>query len=100
MQAIACTATIPAPFPARPFTREPDPDADYQEYCGLCHVVKDGQIIYKGMRYTPDNPTGLDEVVAEPRPRQYDDNYYNLMGQPVGKDIPTTTASTSTTARK
>ena len=74
-----------------PFTREPDPDADYQEYCGLCHVVKDGQIIYKGMRYTPDNMTGIDEVVADrPRVRQYDDNYYNLMGQPVGKDIPTT----------
>jgi hypothetical protein len=73
-----------------PFTREPDPDADYQEYCGLCHVVKDGQIIYKGMRYDPGNMTGIDEVVAEPRPRQYDDNYYNLMGQPVGTDIPTT----------
>ena len=73
-----------------PFTREPDPDADYQEYCGLCHVVKDGQIIYKGMRYTPDNMTGVDEVVAEQRPRQHDDNYYNLMGQPVGKTLPTT----------
>ena len=73
-----------------PFTREPDPDADYQEYCGLCHVVKDGQIIYKGMRYTPDNMTGIDEVVADQRPRHYDDNYYNLMGQPVGKEIPTT----------
>ena len=74
-----------------PFTREPDPDADYQEYCGLCHVVKDGKIIYKGMRYTPDNMTGIDEVVAEkPQARQVDDNYYNLMGQPVGKDIPTT----------
>ncbi len=24
------------------------------------------------------------------RPRQYDDNYYNLMGQPVGKALPTT----------
>lgn len=36
-----------------PFTREPDPDADYQEYCGLSHVVKDGKIIYKGMRYNP-----------------------------------------------
>ena len=42
-----------------PFTREPDPDADYQEYCGLSHVVKDGKIIYKGMRYTPNNITGL-----------------------------------------
>jgi len=74
-----------------PFTREPDPDADYQEYCGLCHVVKDGQIIYKGMRYTPDNMTGVDEVVAEqPQARKYDDNYYNLMGQPVGKTLPTT----------
>ena len=34
-----------------PFTRQPDPDADYQEYWGLSHVVKDGKIIYKGMRY-------------------------------------------------
>ena len=73
-----------------PFTREPDPDADYQEYCGLCHVVKDGQIIYKGMRYTPDNMTGINEVVSDQRPRQYDDNYYNLMGQPVGKALPAT----------
>ena len=36
-----------------PFTREPDPDADFQEYCGLSHVIKDGKIIYKGMRYNP-----------------------------------------------
>ena len=34
-----------------PFTRKPDPDADYQEYWGLSHVIKDGEIIYKGMRY-------------------------------------------------
>ena len=73
-----------------PFTKEPDPDADYQEYCGLCHVIKDGKIIYKGMRYSPDNMTGIDETVADQRPRQYDDNYYNLMGQPVGKALPTT----------
>ena len=74
-----------------PFTRESDPDADYQEYWGLCHVVKDGQIIYKGMRYTPDNMTGIDEVVADqPHPHQHDDNYYNLMGQPVGKSLPAT----------
>ena len=73
-----------------PFTREPDPDADYQEYCGLSHVIKDGQIIYKGMRYSPGNMTGIDEVAAEkPQARQVDDNYYNLMGQPVGKDVPT-----------
>ena len=55
----------------------------------LSHVIEDGQIIYKGMRYTPDNMTGLDEVVTDQRPRQYDDNYYNLMGQPVGKVLPT-----------
>ena len=74
-----------------PFTREPDPDADYQEYCGLSHVIKDGQIIYKGMRYSPGNMTGIDEVAAEkPQARQVDDNYYNLMGQPVGKTLPTT----------
>ena len=37
-----------------PFTRKPDPDAEYQEYWGLSHVVKDGKIIYKGMRYNAD----------------------------------------------
>ena len=37
-----------------PFTRKPDPEADYQEYCGLSHVIMDGRIIYKGMRYDPD----------------------------------------------
>ena len=36
-----------------PFTRRPDPNADYQEWCGLSHVVKDGKIIYKGMCYHP-----------------------------------------------
>ena len=42
-----------------PFTREPDPDADYQEYWGLSHVIKDGKIIYKGMRYREDVPAEL-----------------------------------------
>ena len=56
----------------------------------LSHVVENGNIIYKGLYYLPDITTGLDEVVAEQRPRQYDDNYYNLMGQPVGKVLPTT----------
>ena len=37
-----------------PFTRKPDPNADYQEWCGLSHVIKDGKIIYKGMCYDPD----------------------------------------------
>ena len=37
-----------------PFTRRPDPTADHQEWCGLSHVIKDGKIIYKGMRYNPN----------------------------------------------
>ena len=72
-----------------PFTRKPDPNADYQEWCGLSHVVKDGKIIYKGMRYRDGALDGIDEVVADKSPRSLDDNYYNLMGQPVGKDVPT-----------
>ena len=72
-----------------PFTRQPNPDADYQEWCGLSHVVKDGQIIYKGMRYRHGAFTGIDETVADRTQRPADPNYYNLMGQPVGKDVPT-----------
>ena len=73
-----------------PFTRKPDPNADHQEWCGLSHVVKDGQIIYKGMRYREGAFDGIDEVVADKAHRPMDENYYNLMGQPVGKDVPTT----------
>ena len=54
------------------------------------HVIEDGNIIYKGFWYDSDNITGIDEVVADQRPRQYDDNYYNMMGQPVGNEVPTT----------
>ena len=72
-----------------PFTRQPDHDADYQEWCGLSHVVKDGQIIYKGMRYRHGAFTGIDEAIADGTSRPADPNYYNLMGQPVGKDVPT-----------
>ena len=71
-----------------PFTRKPDPDADYQEYWGLSHVIKDGKIIYKGMRYNEDHLSAVGEVAAD-RQRAGDSNYYNLMGQPVGKDVPT-----------
>ena len=39
-----------------PFTRKPDHNADYQEWCGLSHVIKNGKIIYKGMRYRPYIP--------------------------------------------
>ena len=35
-----------------PFTKYPLADCGcYVEYCGLSHVVKDGKIIYKGMRF-------------------------------------------------
>ena len=72
-----------------PFTRRPDRDADYQEYSGLSHVVKDGQIIYKGMRYREGAYDAINEAVAEQSgPRSQDRNYYNLMGLPVGKEVP------------
>ncbi len=72
-----------------PFTRQPDPNADYQEWRGLSHVIKDGKIIYKGMRYRHGAFTGIDEVVTN-QPTGLMDGYYNLMGQPMGKDVPTT----------
>ena len=71
-----------------PFTRMPDPDADYQEYCGLSHVIKDGKIIYRGMRYDEQIWTGINEVAADQR-REMDSNYYDLVGRAVGKDLPT-----------
>ncbi|MBQ6167533.1 MAG: hypothetical protein IJK41_08945 [Muribaculaceae bacterium] len=73
-----------------PFTRRPDPNADYQEWCGLSHVVKDGKVIYKGMRYNPNNRTGIDEVVEDKVSRPLDPRYYDLMGRAVGTEVPTT----------
>ena len=72
-----------------PFTRKPDPNDEYQDWWGLSHVVKDGKIIYKGMRYREGETDGIDEAVAD-KARPMDDHYYNLMGQPVGKEVPTT----------
>ena len=72
-----------------PFTRKPDPNADYQEWCGLSHVIKDGQIIYKGLRYREGAFDGIDEVAADKTRSGIDDNYYDLMGRAVGKDVPT-----------
>ena len=48
-----------------PLTRKPDPDADYQEWCGLSHVIKNGEIIYKGMRYREDSLTITGDVDAD-----------------------------------
>ena len=72
-----------------PFIRKPDPNDDHQEWWGLSHVVKDGRIIYKGMRYRDGVTTGIDEVVADQPQRPLDPHYYNLMGQPVGTEVPT-----------
>ena len=72
-----------------PFTRKPDPNADHQEWCGLSHVVKDGQLIYKGMRYREGVFDGINEVVSDKTPHPQDPYYYNLMGQRLGKEVPT-----------
>ncbi len=50
-----------------PFTRKPDPDAEYQEWCGLSHVIKNGEIIYKGMRYNESNLTLAGDVDTDGR---------------------------------
>ena len=52
----------------------------------LSHVIEDGEIIFR--RYEQPQ-TIINEVVADVPQRQLDGNYYNLMGQPVGKDVPT-----------
>ena len=56
----------------------------------LSHVIENGEIIYKGIHYNPDVHVGIDEVVSEQSRRAWDGNYYNLMGQPVGTEVPTT----------
>jgi len=73
-----------------PFTQYPDADCGcYKELCGLSHVVKDGKIIYKGMRYRDDVISGITEAVTDKSRHPMDPQYYNLLGQPVGTDVPT-----------
>ena len=50
-----------------PFTRKPDPNAEYQEWCGLSHVIKNGEIIYKGMCYNEANLTLAGDVDTDGR---------------------------------
>ena len=59
-----------------------------QVFYNLSHVIEDGKIIYKSPYYNPS--VGIDEVVTEQPQRPLDPQYYNLMGQPMGKDVPTT----------
>ena len=56
----------------------------------LSHVIENGEIIYKGSAYNPDVLVGIDEVVTDKTGGLTDGIYYNLMGQPMGKDVPTT----------
>ena len=62
----------------------------FQVTYGLCHVIENGEIIYKGKWYKPDIHVSIDEVVTDQLRRPEDPQYYNLMGQPMGKDVPTT----------
>ena len=59
-----------------------------EAYFHLSHVIENGEIIYKGIFFDPNQTDAVDELVADKRSAG-DDNYYNLMGQPVGKDVPT-----------
>ena len=56
----------------------------------LSHVVENGEIIYKSIYFDPSVHVGIDEAVADKPHRAMDGNYYNLMGQSVGKEVPTT----------
>lgn len=64
--------------------------AGFQVDYYLSHVIENGEIIYRGIHYNPDNRVGIDEVMTAMPQRAVDPNYYNLMGQPVGTDVPTT----------
>ena len=66
-------------------------------YFSFSHVIEDGRIVFKGHRFVPedfpdsdsDNQTAIDELAVD-KACQADGNYYNLMGQPMGKQLPTT----------
>ena len=70
-----------------PFTRRPDPADDYQEWWGLHHVEKDGEVIYWGMRSRKVEADSLDELMPD---RPQDSNYYDLMGRCWGSRVPDT----------
>ena len=61
----------------------------FQVGYGLSHVIEDNKIVYTGRWYDPGTCVGIDEVVTDQVRRPMDDNYYNLMGQPMGKEMPT-----------
>lgn len=57
-------------------------------FYGLSHVIENGEIIYRGIYYSPDTLVAIDEVVADQR-REMDGSYYDLMGRSVGTSLPT-----------
>ncbi len=71
-------------FPFRPH------GGPYNVGIAFSHVIENGEIIYKGLYFDSDQWNAIDEVVTDQRAPQYDDNYYNLMGQPMGTKLPTT----------
>ena len=54
------------------------------------HVIENGEIVYKGIYYDPNVHDGIGEVAAEKTRSGVDNNYYDLMGRAVGKNVPTT----------
>ena len=52
------------------------------------YVTEGDEIIFKSVNY--EQPTDIHEVEADKTSRPADPQYYNLMGQPVGKEVPTT----------
>ena len=83
IEGIGCDSNVPGYtlFPLR------SSGAGYNWFA-FSHVIENGEIIYKAKNY--EEPDGIDEVVTDKTQRPLVPNYYNLMGQPVGKDIPTT----------
>lgn len=70
-------------FPFRPMFTGGD------TFFAFSHVIENNEIVYKCYNYDPNDWSDINEVVADQR-RSMDDNYYDLMGRTVGKDIPTT----------
>jgi hypothetical protein len=56
----------------------------------LSHVIENDEIVYKGRWFESDVHVGINEVMSNQKALWKDNRYYNLMGQPVGTEVPTT----------
>lgn len=54
----------------------------------LSHVIENGEIIYRGVKFDPQVRVGLDEAIADPTARPTDPHFYDLMGRDLGTDVP------------